>query len=440
MHLSKRGAVELCAERGKKMKRFLVLLSVVLVFTVMCSAAEPVIIRMHGGYDQRTDGSIGPYEILDTYLRQYEALNPGVKVENLGRELDVDKLINLYIVGQMADVIEIDVKFLASFYELGMLAEVPKPLHEQTKQSMFPASVEFITVDGRMAGIPGENMVTGLWYSRRAMAEGGVVNTPKTAGELETLGKRLARVSSDGIVERHGFIHTGAPWSLNHMALAMLTAEGGRVYDEKGSIAIDSPALRSTVNRLLEWLGGTTPWFARDDVKPQFDRGEIAFGFGYPWWVSGIQTLYQGDLMENFGVALFPGGQTYGAFHYGHGYGVNAQSKHQEEVWKLLEWLSLNRVKDTTPIGHMMANLGSLPNVRRDIASEHYAPRRALYEGFIANLDYAANLPVWERAAIGEAVLDVIDGITHPEEAIRNVVNEVEVETRKHEEWLKSRR
>ena len=83
---------------------------------------------MYGGYGYRTDGGIGPAEILDVYLRQYEELNPHVKVENLGRELDVDKLVTLYLAGELPDVIEIDVKFLADFYRIGMLAPVPDRL------------------------------------------------------------------------------------------------------------------------------------------------------------------------------------------------------------------------------------------------------------------------------------------------------------------------
>lgn len=403
---------------------------------VQVGLAQEIVIRMYGGYPFRTDGQMGPAEVLDMYLREYERLNPNVKVENLGRNLNVDQLINLYITDQMPDIIEIDVKFLADFYRVGMLAPVPQEFAAKMGESLFPSSVHFITLAGRMIGVPLENMVTGLWYSRDALEDAGIAQLPTTLREFEDLGRRLTRRGPDGSVELPAVIHSQGEWAINHMALAMVSAEGGRVYDEMGRLDLSEPVLQRVLERLVTWMRPNS-FFAADGFKREFDYGLVPFGVGYPWWIQGYDLHYPGgDYTQNFGVTLFPAGRDYGAFMYAHGYGVNANSEHADEVWKLLEWLTLEEIDGITPLGHMMAAQGSLPNRPQDILAEPYAEYRTMYEGFIENLSYVRNTPDWERVNLGGAALRVIHGETHPVEAIGAAIQEAEAATRAHEEWL----
>lgn len=413
--------------------------ALLLMCSALASAQEQIVIRMYGGYDYRNDGREGPAEILDRYLRIYEDLNPHIKVENLGRELNVDKLINLYIAGELPDVIEIDVKFLSDFYRIGMLATVPDRMAERLRQEMFPSSTGFITVEGDMVGVPGENMVTGLLYSKNALDRAGVADPPQSLQELEALGRRLVRIAGDGSVEMPALMESGG-WALNHTALAMYAADGGQAYDESGRLVVGGIPLQRTVERIVEWLQPGS-FFAHDGFNLAFYQGDIPFGFGYPWWISGIkQTYTAGNYLDNFGVAPMPLGESYGAFKYGHGYGVNANSDHVDEVWKLLEWLSLNAVDGITPIGHMLANLGSLPNVPRDILSEQFAEDRPLYEGFIANLDYVRNTPAWERIDIANPSLEVSRGEISLTGAIEKVVTNAQAEVSRYLDWLEEHR
>ena len=421
-------------------KSTLLLVTLVALFWTVSAAGaaqEQVVIRMYGGYDYRLDGGIGPAEILDQYLREYERLNPHVKVENLGRNLDVDKLVTMYLAGELPDVIEIDVKFLADFYRIGMLAPVPEWLADKLRSQMFPSSVEFITVDGRMVGIPGENMVTGLLYNRVVLGNAGLAEPPQTVEELEAVGRRLTVMSGDGALERPALIESGG-WALNHTALAMYAAEGGVAYTPDGELAVGGPALQRTMERLVNWLQPGS-FFAREGFNDDFARGEIAMGFGYPWWLSGIKFNYQGDYLRDFGVTVMPMGQTFGAFKYGHGYGVNRNSKHIDEVWKLLEWLSTHVVDDITPIGHMLASLGSLPNVPSDILSVHYELDRPFYEGFIRNLDYVKNTPAWERINIGDQAVKVVNGELNIPAAIEAVITNARAEMARNQSWIEER-
>lgn len=416
-----------------------VLLALTLVWSLaaVASAQERIVIRMYGGYDHRSDGGVGPAEILDRYLRMYEELNPHVRIENLGRELNVDKLVTMYLAGELPDIIENDVKFLADFYRIGMLAPVPEELAGKLRQRMFPSSIDFISVDGRMVGIPGENMVTGLMFNRNVLGEAGIAEPPQTVAELEQVARRLTRISGEGVVERPGLMESGG-WALGHTALAWYAAEGGVPFDENGELILGGPPLQRTMEKLVEWLQPGS-FFVEDGFNYEFATGQVGMGIAYPWWLWGIKFEYQGDYVRDFGVTLMPMAQTFGAFKYGHGYGVNRNSPHIDEVWKLLEWLSLNVVEDITPIGHMMANLGSLPNVPQDILSVHYQLDRPFYEGFIRNLDYVRNTPAWERINMADPARQVARGeITLPA-AIELVITNTRAEMARNQSWVEER-
>ena len=90
-------------------------------------------------------------------------------------------------------------------------------------------------------------------------------------------------------------------------------------------------------------------------------------------------------------------------------------------MWKLLEWLSLTVIEDITPIGHMLANLGSLPNVPWDILSVHYALDRPFYEGFIQPR-LRQKRPAWERINIADPAVKVAEGELNIPAAIEEVI------------------
>ena len=137
----------------RKLRLPVLLLTVALALGLAAhvGSAQEVVIRMYGGYPFRTDGEMGPAEVLDMYC-VIRRLNPHDAGGELGPQLERRQLINLYITDQMPDIIEIDVKFLADFYRVGMLAPVPDDLQDARKP--LPSSVAFITLAGRMIGVP----------------------------------------------------------------------------------------------------------------------------------------------------------------------------------------------------------------------------------------------------------------------------------------------
>ena len=246
---------------------------------------------------------------------------------------------------------------------------------------MFPSSVDFITVDGRMVGIPGENMVTGLLYNRIVLGEAGIADPPTTVQELERsgdgyphLGRRDRR--RPGLIESGGGRSPTRPWRCK-------TGEGGRAYDESGGSALGGLPCAVTIGCAGEWLqpGG----FPRGS-NSELPKGRVAMGIGLSVVARRHQERVRGRLSpQDSNVTLMPMGSTFGSVQ------VRARVRRQPPQQahrrrsQAARMASLNVIDDITPISHMMASLGSLPNVPSDTPID-YELDRPFYEGFILNL------------------------------------------------------
>lgn len=411
------------------MKRWLATIVALLVLTVPALAQEQIVIRMYGGY--ANDGTPG-WPIIEEYLREYERLNPHVRIENLGREHDPEKILTLFAAGEAPDIIEGGTHHIYDYYSRGLLMPVPDELAAKLYAELYPISTQSLTVDGRLIGVPIENMSTGLLYNKRLLEESGIAEPPVTVADFETFGRLLMRQAGDGTILRPGAADPGEGWTLHYHMLAMLKAEGGQVLDADGNLALDSVATRRVFQMLYDWAGGPArtgflglSW----DWYGQFHTGNVPMIFGFPWFLADLERNYAGDFRSDFGATMLPQGSAgFGAMHYGHGYGVNKETKHPEEVWKLLEWLSLHvGPQGVTPIGHLMAAIGSLPLAKGDVSSPLYEPNAPLYEGFIASLDHAWSETDWAQHGIvyvniGYEFLPVLNGEKSLEQGVADLV------------------
>lgn len=411
------------------MARLLFVIVLVLSLAATVGAQEQIVIRMYGGYAD--DGGAG-YPLIEHYLREYERLNPHIKIENLGREHDPEKLITLFIAGEAPDIIEAGTHHIYDLYSRGLLMPVPEELAAKLRAEIYPISIESLTHNGKLMGVPIENMSTGILYNKQLFAESGIAAPPTTVAELEQIGRLLMRQQADGTVLRPGIADPGEGWTLHYHMLAMLKAEGGQVLDADGNLALDSDATRRVFEMFYDWAGGP----ARTGFlglgwhwHGQFNMGDVPMMFAFPWFMADLERNYPGRFPDDFGAAMLPQGSAgYGAMHYGHGYGVNANTKHPEEVWKLLEWLSLvTGPEGVTPIGHVMAAIGSLPLAKSDVASPMFERNAELHQGFIESLAHAWTETVWAQHGlvyinIGYEFLPVLNGEKSLQQGVADLV------------------
>lgn len=391
-------------------------------------AGEQIVIRMYSGMDQSNT-------IFEQYLRMYEKLHPNVKVENLGFEWDVNKLTTLFVAGNAPDIIQHGTGYILDLYREGFIAPVPAAFATRLTDAWYPVFNLALTYEGRLIGVPAENTVSGLWYNNDALAEAGIASLPRNFDELEKAGVKLAKFAADGRLQRAALVEQGEWWSFNHFGWVTFKALGGRIVDQQGKLVLDGQPLRDLLAIVPRWIG--PQGFMRqgwNDQLVRFFKGEIGMGFGYLWWARQIQNNYKGNYLKAFGVGVFPqgpGGER-GALHYAHAYAVNKFSKHQDEAWKLLEWLVLQPVEGITPLGHALAP-NSLPVIQADFRSAVYDVYRPWMAGFISNLQYAWTGSQFrgygldaDNVDFATAIWQVRDGKASPAQAIADLVQKVQ--------------
>jgi len=425
------------------LRRSITVLLLVAALTAVSAAQEPIVLRMFSGYSN--DGTPG-YAVLDPYLRMYEAMNPHVRIENMGREHDMDKVITMFVGGEGPDIVEGGTIHLLRLYNAGLLATVPSRLADRLHQEIFPISVQSLTIDGRLIGVPVENMTTGLVYNKLLLNESGYGEPPRDVAEFEEMGRRLSRYDDQSVITRPGAADPGEGWTLHYQMLAMLKAEGGQVLDADRNLALDSAATHRVFQMFYDWAGGP----ARDGFLglgwhwyEAFNMGDVPMMFGFPWYLGNIQSAYDGDFVRDFGAVPLPAGsQGVGAMHYGHGYGVSSMTPHADEAWKLLEWLSLVQGdQGITPLGHTMAAIGSLPLAQADLAAPHFADQLPVYHGFIESLADAWSETAWAEVGvtyvnIGYEFLPVLNG---EKSIVQGVADLVLKNVRDMEEYQRTR-
>lgn len=155
----------------------------------------------------------------------------------------------------------------------------------------FPITVESLTFEKSLYGLPLAFKSVAMIYNKKL-----VPAPPKDTDEMIALGKKL----SDPATKSYGLVYENA--NFYHHA-AWLYGFGGRVFDDGGKIAINSPEAKASMEfaRDLRTVHGIVP----EDVSSilvtsLFNEGKAAMVINGPWFLGEI------DPKIEFGVAVLP--------------------------------------------------------------------------------------------------------------------------------------
>lgn len=391
-------------------------------------AQELVQLNVYMGWDA-TNPAV--HEVIEAYIAEYEALNPHVRINNLGSNLNADAILTQIIGGVPPDVVKGGMTMIMSLYLAGVLDPVPEPIAEQVRETFFPVAVESVTVDGKLIAIPMEGNSTALMVNQRRLHEKGVAEVPPTWDEFAEVARRITEYDSDGNVATPALVEPGVDWSMSYFVLGMLKAEGAQLIDAEGNLGLATPAARRAVERLTSAII-EKPFLALGwNNHSRFTNGEIPFGLAYPWWYNGIVQSNQD--VDTFRTTLIPAGsQGYGSAFYSHGYAVPESSENRDEAWRFLAWLATNEKEgEGTPLGHIASRINVLPITRTDLTSIHFSNVMPQFSGFTESLNHATHpsdilrhgLTNWP--VISRLVLDVATRGVAPASALENVITQL---------------
>lgn len=218
---------------------------------------------------------------------------------------------------------------------------------EEFIKNYSDASLDAISVDGKIYGIPGVSWFEGIFYNKDIFKENNL-EIPKTFDEMMEVHKVL---KEKGILPQAFGAKSWEPLAKSPLGLAIvdyLQTDAGKDFDvsiRNGVGKFSDSALKDSINRWLAYVdnGYITKDMLQidyDTALKQFATGEAAMWESGPWAINAILETNP-DL--NFDMMPFVGtneGNEYLIGGSGVNFGVNAGSENQKEALEVLKLMA----------------------------------------------------------------------------------------------------
>jgi multiple sugar transport system substrate-binding protein len=339
-------------------------------------------------------------EVVRELLADFERSHPGIRVEvqQLPWTAAQEKLLTSFAGDVTPDLCQLGNTWISQFAALGALA----PLQERAAGSgTVPAGDYFDgiwaanRIGDSLYGIPWYVDTRLLFYRRDLLARAGFAHAPADWQEWTRMMAALKRRSPDTY---------GVLLPLNEfeplLVLALqqdtpLLRDGGRYGNFR------SPAFRRTLQFYLDMF--RQGWAPRatntqiSNVWDEFAKGYFSFHIAGPWNIGEFKRRLPADRQDIWMTAPMPGPIGPGASSAGgSSLVVFERSKHKEQAWQVIEYLSQPAVQL-----RFYAMTGNLPP-RRSAWADSGLANDTYAKAFRDQLERAKSppqVPEWERIA-----------------------------------------
>jgi multiple sugar transport system substrate-binding protein len=342
--------------------------------TTATSAAangKPVSLTLWTGFTERELG------VIKSVAADFQRQHPNIHVKVVGGVND-DKIVAAIRGGNAPDVAHsFSSDNTGAFCSTGAWIDLKDYMaRDHVSADIFPAAPKYYTeFDGKRCALPMLADAYGLYYNKALFAKAGITHPPKTISELTADAKKLTQRNPDGSLKVVGFdpvsgfyenaaAHYGPSW-------------GAKWVDDKGnSVLSKDPGWA----KMLTWQKQLVDWYgydklvkfnagAGDEFSPQqaFERGKLAMNMDGEWRVAFIKNEHP-EL--KYGTAPFPVDDAHPEL-YGAGYttgsivGIPKTSKHQDEAWMLLKYLTT----DTSALAKLTNGILNVPTTKAALKS-----------------------------------------------------------------------
>jgi multiple sugar transport system substrate-binding protein len=333
--------------------------------------------RDHGRHLAFSGSAVGAEgTLLRTQLARFAAQHPGLDVEIRVTPDAANQRHQLYVQWLNAriptpDVLQLDIVWTAEFAAAGWIQ--PFDRHTIDVADFFPAAVHANTWRGTLYAVPWFVDV-GLLYRRTDLFD-------QPPSSLDALRRDALSAVNDRRVTT-GLVWQGARYEgLVTVFLEQLTANGGRIIGDDGTVMVDAPEAIRTLTSMRDSIGAFVPLSAltaqEEQARFAFQDGQAAFMRNWPYAWSLLQDPQRSRVAGHVGVSALPpadGGMAAAALG-GAQLAINRYSREQALAGELIAFLTARE--------QMLE--------RARVASQLPA-RRSLYES--PELEDAMSLPI----------------------------------------------
>jgi len=258
---------------------------------------------------------------LDKVIKEYEALNPGVRITETP-VTNSAKILTAISGGTPPDIVDLgtslEVGEWASRGALLPMAPYVSSAHLNTGVYV-PAALDALTVSGQLYGLPFMDFDVGLLYNKTLFKEAGLNpnDPPTTTQQLQSDAFKLTKQEGNGRITQLGFLpdfpgqSNGQVCTLEDMGWAF----GGQWYNAKThTITADAPqniaALNYEVSFYKKYGASNMANFESSagaylTANDPFESGKLAMVYDGPWALQYIEAN-RPSLASQIGVAPFP--------------------------------------------------------------------------------------------------------------------------------------
>ncbi len=317
--------------------------------TAVLTAALALVVAACGGSDGggsepiqagKASGTINVWawgnegEILGEMTKQFEAENPGTKVNVTAVPVDAahDKILTSVAGNQAPDVAMVGTTWMGELARTQTLDEAPASIDQS---QFFKGARDTNVVDGKTYGVPWYVETRVLYYRTDIAEKAGITEAPKTWDEL----KEAARAMQDKGGAKFGINLSTNNWQ---EYLPFVWQAGGDLANGT-DFTLDSPQAAEATGFYKSFADeGLSPNTTKQgfDITPAFVRGTHPMFFSGPWHMGLIEEAGGKDIKGNWAVAPMPTKETNTSFVGGSNWAVFKSTKNRDAAWKFVEWMS----------------------------------------------------------------------------------------------------
>jgi multiple sugar transport system substrate-binding protein len=305
------------------------------------SSAKPIASgQASGTITLWAQGSEG--EALPALLKEFEAENPGVKVNVTAIPWDaaLSKYQTAIAGGTTPDVAQMGTTWMGDF--ANSFDATPK---EIDASDFFPGSVKSTEVEGTTYGVPWYVDTRVVYYRSDLAEKAGITKAPETWDDFKALAKGLQEKAG----AKYGVqLPAGVAGSYLD-TLPFQWSNGAKLMNDDGTKwTLDTPeaaeALKYYSSFFADGLAskavstGTT-------AEASFVDGSAPMMISGPWHVGLLNKAGGAGFEDKYKVAPMPKAKTSTSFVGGSNMVVFKKSENRDSSWKLLQWLSKPEVQ-----------------------------------------------------------------------------------------------
>jgi len=323
-------------------------------------------------------GEKAAFEKVVATFNQTVAAKKGYKVTTLAVPYDAfaDKITAAVPRGKGPDVFIYAQDRLGGWIAAGNTVEsIDFYLDDKTKARFIPTTMEAMTYQGSVYGLPLNYKVITLIYNKKLLK-----TPPKTSGELVKVGKSLTNAAAG----QFGLAYSYADF---YYHACLMNGFGGGVFNGVKP-TLNSPANVKSLELLLKWIGlGFMPAEPSTAlITSLFNEGKAAMVFSGPWFLGEIASGI------DYGLAPLPtldenGGKPMRPWMTVEGVYVAAPSKNKEAAYELAQYLT------DVDAGRVMAIEGRQTPANKAVYDDPKVAADPILRAFRQQVDVAVPMP-----------------------------------------------